>query len=375
MLKMILFDVDGVLLSEERYFDASALTVWELLISPNYLGLNKEGFSPSPKEQEIRRLRETVFAQDEVLDFMKTRGINANWDMVYLSFAHQLIRLMEGIKDTHQEEIESLLSQEIERESIQKLGKLLGNNTSSLDYVSFIADFKVSRAEKQELLLYLNDLAELRLGVKTTVFGRNSKLWELCQETFQEWYLGDDLVAQDIGRETYQKGKKGFLSDEIPIVPPKEMAETLAILKDKGIILGIGTGRPSIETLVPLEEMGLLQYFDPDRIVTASHVLTAEQEYPDHAPLAKPQPFTYVKGWLSLAVANQECMEYALPLINGEELLIVGDSIADYMAAKSMGCRFAATLTGLTGQEAREKFIQLKADYILNDMREVRSIV
>lgn len=375
MLKMILFDVDGVLLSEERYFDASALTVWELLTSPHYLGLNKEGFTPSPNEQEIRRLREEIFAQDKVLDFMKTRGINANWDMVYLSFAYQFIRLLERIKDTHREEIEKWLSQEIERETIKKLGQLLENHSGSIDYPSFIGDFKESQAEKQELLVYLNDLAELRLGVKTSVFGRNSKLWELCQETFQEWYLGDDLVAQDIGRETYQQGKRGFLSDEIPIVPPSEMAETLAILKDKGIILGIGTGRPSIETLIPLKEMGLLQYFDPERIITASHVLSAETEYPEQAPLAKPQPFTYVKGWLGLAAANQKCLEYALPLENGEELLIVGDSIADYMAAKSMGCRFAATLTGLTGQEAREKFVQLKADYILNDMREVRSIV
>lgn len=31
MIKTILFDVDGVMLSEERYFDASALTVWEFL--------------------------------------------------------------------------------------------------------------------------------------------------------------------------------------------------------------------------------------------------------------------------------------------------------------------------------------------------------
>jgi hypothetical protein len=33
-----------------------------------------------------------------------------------------------------------------------------------------------------------------------------------------------------------------------------------------------------------------------------------------------------------------------------------------------MGCRFAATLTGLTGEKARVKFEELGADYILEDV-------
>ena len=31
IMKKVIFDIDGVLLSEERYFDVSALTVWEIL--------------------------------------------------------------------------------------------------------------------------------------------------------------------------------------------------------------------------------------------------------------------------------------------------------------------------------------------------------
>lgn len=38
----VIFDIDGVLLSEERYFDVSALTVWEILYSPAYMGLPGE---------------------------------------------------------------------------------------------------------------------------------------------------------------------------------------------------------------------------------------------------------------------------------------------------------------------------------------------
>ena len=75
MIKTILFDVDGVLLSEEHYFDASALTVWELLISDNYLGLAPETYKTDYNAEEIKDIRENVFGQnDEVLKLMKSTG-------------------------------------------------------------------------------------------------------------------------------------------------------------------------------------------------------------------------------------------------------------------------------------------------------------
>jgi phosphoglycolate phosphatase-like HAD superfamily hydrolase len=374
MFKMILFDVDGVLLSEERYFDASALTVWEMLYSSKYLGLAPEHFSPAPVESKIRKVRKEVFHDDKVLSFMKSRGINANWDMVYLSFCHQLIRIMEQLMPRHRVELTTILGNQVTRETFEQLKTMIQGRNILVDFSTFVSDFLPSTAEKQELLLYLNDLTEQRLGISTDIFSGSSLLWHLCQETFQEWYLGDGLIAQDIGRPSYQEGKKGFLSDEIPIVEPARMAETLAALKEKGCILGIGTGRPTIETLVPLEAMGLLSYFDPNRVVTASHVLEAESKFPERAPLAKPQPFSYIKGWLGGDCSDLAALNCELPLPQGDALLIVGDSVADYMAAKTIGCRFAATLTGLTGVKARPQFEELKADYILDDMTDILSI-
>lgn len=375
MISMILFDVDGVLLSEERYFDASALTVWEMLYSPQYLGLSGGDFTPSPSEKIIRKLREEVFVGDQVLDLMKTRGINSNWDMVYLSFAHQLLCIMEELIPESKDEVEAILQQMITLDSIKMVASLVKNKQIHIDYDRFIKDYQSSSVEKQDMLTYLNEIAQRKLGVKTDVFSRNSDLWELCMKTFQEWYLGDELVEEDIGRKTRQVGKKGFLNDEIPIVPVEEMAKTFSTLQEKGITLGIGTGRPTIETLVPLKEMGLLPYFDRNRVVTASHVLEAENEYPQHAPLAKPQPYCYIKGWLGLNSTAQQCFDLSLPFPEAQRVLIVGDSVADFMAAKSMGCRFAAVLTGLSGQDARNTFEELGADLILNDMREVVGVL
>ncbi|AMA73622.1 MULTISPECIES: HAD family hydrolase [Aneurinibacillus] len=375
MFRTILFDVDGVLLSEERYFDASALTVWEMLYSPKYLGLSGDTFEPAPEEGTIRRVRKEVFDDDKVLNFIKTRGINANWDMVYLVFSYELVRLLAELHKTKSAEVETILTSQIHREAIAKVQEMAKGVEFKVDYASFVADFEKSTAEKQALLLYLNDLVREKTGIETDIFSRNSELWDLCQETFQEWYLGDRLVAQSIGRPAYQEGKRGFLDDEIPIVEPKKMAKVLAELKNRGYVLGIGTGRPRIETVEPLKTMGLLQYFDENRVVTASDVLEAEKRYPERAPLAKPQPYCYIKGMLGMDAHDEECFNLALPIENGEEILVVGDSVADYMAARSIGCKFAATLTGLTGQEARAKFEELKADYILDDMTHILTIL
>jgi len=377
MIKTILFDVDGVMLSEERYFDASALTVWEMLHNPLYLGLPGDTFTPAPEEAQIRRVRETVFADDGVLQFIKSRGINSNWDMVFLAFSYQLIRLCEHLQTKVGEEAASLLRSQIDRPELDRLRQwaAVHGNGFHIDYAAFVDDFSKGSAQKSELLLYLNQIAKERCGVETNMFARSSRLWQLCQETFQEWYLGDERVAASIGRTSYQSGKKGFLSDEIPIVAPDELREILLTLKERGLTLGIGTGRPTIETHVPLQELNLLDVFDPERVVTATHVLEAEEHDPEKAPLAKPHPFCYVKGLLGLSSSHADALALPLPISQGDEVLIVGDSLADLLAARAIGCRFAATLTGLSGQEARSKFEEEQADYIWNDVREVLTIL
>ncbi|MGE5701474.1 MAG: HAD family hydrolase, partial [Clostridia bacterium] len=257
MIKTILFDVDGVMLSEERYFDASALTVWEMLHSEAYLGLAGDTFEPGPEEPIIRRVRDTVFDQNRVLNLIKARGINSNWDMVFLTFSYQIIRLCEKLLPVKGAEVAELLTNQIDREELARLRDWAKHEAPDfvIDYAAFTADFAKGNAQKAEMLIYLNQIAKERCNVDTEMFSRNSSLWKLCQETFQEWYLGDVRVTASIGRESYQKGKKGFLADEIPIVEPAKLREILLQLKEKGLTLGIGTGRPTIETHVPLSEL------------------------------------------------------------------------------------------------------------------------
>lgn len=374
MINTILFDVDGVLLSEEHYFDASALTVWEMLISPNYLGLEPMQFKTDYNDEEVQEIRELVFENDKVLKFMKSRGLNANWDMIYLSFSHQLIHLLSQIKDTELEKIKNWCQAPIDRETLVEMGKVLSNYHVKLDFSLFEQEFARSVATKQELFSYLNELASEKMGVATSIFNKG-ELWSVCEHVSQEWYVGDEHVFASTGRPSVQHGKKGFLANETTLAPRQEIDELFQFLNSSGYMIGIGTGRPELETIQPFQHLDWLKQFDENRIVTADDVLKAELELPERMSLSKPHPFTYIMGLLGKETPIQACLNTRLPLENAETVLVVGDSLADLLAARKLGCQFAAVLTGLSGKDARGDFEKHKADYILDTVLDLKRIL
>ncbi|MYL32850.1 HAD hydrolase-like protein [Pontibacillus yanchengensis] len=372
--KTILFDVDGVLLSEERYFDSSALTVWEMLYSKEYIGVNQTIFNTNLSDEEITQVRSTVFDNDRVLSFIKSRGINANWDMVYLTLSHQIIVLLQQIQSTDEEFVREFLSKDITLDSLLKLNNKVQNSVVTPQFHTFVEDFEEGEATKQELLTFLNEIAYKKLGVKTESFTRNSELWTIGRQAFQEWYVGDELIEKSIGKKAKQPGKKGFIQHEIPLAKEKELQELFQQLQSEKWTIGVGTGRPKLETIEPLRALGLLDYIEEERIVTASDVLEAEEAHPKKAPLAKPQPYTYIRSWLTKQSTIQQALEFTLP-INEEKIFIVGDSVADGLAAQTMGATFVAVLTGLSGKKARPDFEKMNADYIIDNVVDLSTII
>lgn len=374
LIKTILFDVDGVFLSEERYHDASALTVWEMLYSSKYLGLNPEKFKTEYSDEEIRDIRKLVFADDDILKDQKSRGLNANWDMIHLTFSHQLIHLLSQIKNSEFEKIVKWCQAPIGRKTLVEIGEVLHCYPVKPDFQLYMKDFARTQAVKQELLSYLNILAKEKLGVDTSVFDKGV-LWEVCEHASQEWYVGDEYIVDSTGKPSVQSGKAGFLANETPLVPGEEISDLLQFLNHSGFTIGVGTGRPELEVIQPFRHLGWLKYFDVNRIVTADDVEKAENGLSDWKSLSKPHPFTYIMGLKGRDTAVQDCLHTKLPIENAETVLIVGDSVADLLAAQQMGCKFAAVLTGLTGQDARSQFEELGADYILDSVLDLKGIL
>ena len=63
--RKIIFDMDGVITAEECYWNAAALTVWELLYGKHYLGLSPGEelpvFSAFPDTRDISSIRRVIF--------------------------------------------------------------------------------------------------------------------------------------------------------------------------------------------------------------------------------------------------------------------------------------------------------------------------
>ncbi|MFD2617803.1 HAD family hydrolase [Terrilactibacillus laevilacticus] len=375
MVKTVLFDVDGVFLSEERYFDASALTVWELLNSKNYLGLNPETFKTTYRNDEIEQIRKTVFVDDQVLNFMKSRGLNANWDMIYIAFSYQLIHLLEQVKDQYSEQITKWFSQDINYGTLNEIREALKDQSVSLDFTVFLDDYKQTNATKQGLVDYLNTLTEQKLGVDTSIFKKKSALWSVGEHASQEWYVGDKNILQSTGRPSVQTGKAGFLSEEDTLAEPEVIAELFNFLNQEGIKVGIGTGRPRLETHEPFTYLKWLDHLDTNHIVTADDVAETEKASGSDHSLSKPHPYTYLQAYYGKDHPYDAFITDPKPLENGKDVLVVGDSLADLLAARQIGCQFAAVLTGLSGQAARGEFEEHGADYILDSVVDVKKLI
>ncbi|KQL50350.1 phosphatase [Heyndrickxia shackletonii] len=376
MVQTILFDVDGVLLSEERYFDASALTVWELLYSENYLGIAPEKFKTSYSDEEIASIRKQVFEEaDQVLKFFKSRGLNANWDMIYIAFSYQLIHLLSQIKDQEHSQIVNWFKNEMDRKTLLEIKDVLKRYKLEIDFSKLLEDFKKFPQAKRELFIVLDKLAEEKLRVQSEIFKQKGSLWSICEHCSQEWYVGDKNILASTGRASVQTGKKGFLDDEKVLAKPEEIADLFQFLRESGISIGIGTGRPELETIEPFAALGWLDQFDVQHIVTADDVLKAENTRGSGISLSKPHPFTYLMALKGKGAKVDEILNQKLPIEYGNEVLVVGDSLADLLAAQKMGCRFAAVLTGLSGKDARTEFEEHNAEFILDSVLDIKKLI
>src|SRR5699024_11569317 len=98
--------------------------------------------------------------------------------------------------------------------------------------------------------------------------------------------------------------------------------------------------------------------------------------YPENNHLDKPNPFSYLieqgvnsyENYLNY-IHNQE------KAYKDKEIYIVGDSLADLLSAKKTGATFIGTLTGLKGQAARAELEENDADYIVDNVLDIRNIL
>ncbi|WP_436854250.1 HAD family hydrolase [Staphylococcus caeli] len=372
-MKSVLFDVDGVFLSEERCFDVSALTVYEMLMSQSYLGLDPSIQFDNLSDKQIKEIRAIVFYHDDILTRLKSLGLNSNWDMLFIVIALHFIEVCKSLPRELQETV--LDDKLFNQQTLQNVGAHATD--VSLDFsapLTFLDGVKAGKDNiYQALVAHANEQLDTQQGA---LFELKSPFWFLSQEIYQEWYLGHQLyseVEQKTNRTTF---KEGYIYNEVVLRPVAEIKQLLIDLKAADYHIAIATGRPRTETIVPFEALGIKSLFDEHYIGTASEVLIAEDIYPELKPLGKPNPFSYL-----IALDGNDQNNYKhyatnqTQRVKKDEVFIVGDSLADLLSAKTIGATFIGPLTGLKGQAARAELEANGADYIVDHVGDIRNIL
>ncbi len=310
----VLFDMDGVLTSEQRYWDAAVLTVYEYL---------HRDFDPSWAMDNVAALRKNILHNDETLVYLKNAGVNSNWDTTYAVLSAALIL---GVTDDFAPVHDYLTS--------------LGMD--ALELYDFLAD-------------------------KSPLGKRGGGAYDACVMVFQQWFLGDKLFAENFSTPQRLKGKPGLIWHETPVIGLERIAGVLKTLSEAGLSLGVGTGRVHMEITYPLDAWDIRRYFDDNRLITYSEVIAAERALGGQT-LTKPHPYMFLKGMLGKDYDDRKITTGDYDKSLAAKTLVVGDAGADILAAHSGGMDFAAVLTGVSGQNARSYFEGAGAAYILDDV-------
>ncbi len=312
MAKLVLFDLDGVLLSEDAYLYAAAATVGEFvsLLHPHV------HFSrpwESSTLDDFRLLREW-FLPPMLLHALRERAINSNWDKAY---ALVVLAGCESAAPKH-----DFAVQHFGAAAMEQLRTIAGSGQA---LIAELRDRERSMARPCVELIGLG--AEGMFGGNERELASSGDLFSAVQTVFQRYYLGN-------GHASTACLRSGTCAFETLLAEKGLLQGLLNSLRDRGATLGIGTGRPRAEAQKTLLRFGLWNAFAPDRICTIDEV-RREEEGMGVAPfvLAKPHPYTYQRSATGFSP---------------DDVYVIGDSVSDAIAANRAGFHFVGVGDALT---------------------------
>lgn len=370
---LIIFDLDGVITSEEAYWDTAGLVVHELLYSPRYWNIgNTTGlYQPVTTAKTSRALSRSILPEAAIVGF-KSRAVNSNWDTCYCGFCLYLIHLLILVPN-----IDALLPirpaaddwiMAFRLQLVTITDKKL-QDTRILDAVNGPLFRGYSGLE---LITRFNAYASEVLHKPVEgVFARYSPSWWFCENLFQEWYLGDELYIRDYGRPPKQVGKIGCIHFEKLLLPVEQIRTTLEALHQQGYTLGIATGRPGQEALIPLKNYGLLAYFDQQHVTTHAEIAKAEAEFAlqgKTVSLVKPHPYQF----LLAAHPGYNYNSYSHRI---QPFIVVGDTPSDIHGGRAAGALTVAVLTGAKTAQARTILEQSLPDFLIDDITKLPALM
>ncbi len=323
----VLLDMDGVVTSEEVYWNAATLTVRELLFSDRYFGT--EPCNPKDWSAKLSTFRKEEFCDNAVIRHLKNEGVNNNWDLSWIVVAGALVQ---NTRDF---------------EAVYRWITTLPSVSDGL-YTAVAAALE-------------------EVGIAKEEAAHHGGIWKKIQFAFQEWFLGSELFPMYWNSPPLQPDKPGLTFSEEPLVDKAKLVTLLTEL-GKTKRLGIGSGRPRVEAENPLRSWGVYDCFTADAIITYNDILEAQDGINNAISLAKPHPYMFLRGVFGKKHTDAALLAGQFDSAPCAKTLVIGDAGCDLFSAKSAGCDFLAVLTGIEGENARGYFEENGADYILSNI-------
>lgn len=373
MSNLIIFDLDGVITSEEAYWDTAGLVLHELLYSPRYWNIAHATNYHSPITAEESHNVATSVLPTAAIVGVKARAVNSNWDTCYAGVCLCLIHLLATVPER-----DTLFPLQPERAEWiaafrAQLASIDATQVIHSDLYLHFDDAIFQGYTGLDFLTRFNDYASELLGHPIEhIFARYSPFWLFCQDLFQEWYLGDTLYERDYAHAPAQTGKVGCIHFERPLLPIEQIRAALEALRSQGYTLGVATGRPEQEGILPLKNYDILRYFDEGRIVTHAQVALAEAELQasgDTASLVKPHPYQFMRA------AQPDYQPRLGNVPRPGSFLIVGDTPSDVRGGRAAGGITVAVLTGAHTAQARLALEESAPDFIIDDMTKLPTLL
>jgi phosphoglycolate phosphatase-like HAD superfamily hydrolase len=297
--RILIFDLDGVILSERDYWRVADATVQGLA---GDLSLFQETPAVGPVLGVIPLA---------VIDGLKSRGVNSNWD---LTLAMLMAVLALGLRRQTLEAQRAIVAAEHDWAGNVSLWQPAGWHGAEIEALFVDLWSALGQVSGHGVLPALNKALPIPGGtiLSTTAHAR------------------------------FQQELAKLAPPPSSLVPLTPLRDALTAAAGAGFVLGVATGRPKAEAISALDHLGLTRLFDPSRLITFDAVAAAQRRL-GGIPLGKPHPYCLLQA------AYPECDAATLCGMEAEArpwLIYIGDAGSDLACAQAAGAQSWMVLSG-----------------------------
>ena len=325
--KLIVFDMDGVLIDVSRSYRETVRKTARLFLS------GAKGFDKLP---------DPLFPLADLAELKQTGGLNNDWDLTALTL-HLLFARIKGAVA-----------------SLPVNGSPGWAEAIRCCDVSDLADYL--NAAPRPLMALLERHGRRCDPFVASFYRGDVGTGNVIKQIFQEVYLGPSLFAAQYGWEPGFYREEGLIHRETLLIDPV-ILENLS----RDAILAIATGRPRSEADFPLDRFGLRKYFR--LVITLDDCIQEERrilaERGERISLKKPDPF----------------MLDRIPALIGQgigECCYLGDMPDDMQAARASKSGYrgiGVILSSAEPEKLRRDLLQAGADRLIDDFADLPGII